>query len=180
MPSYSSMTIVLTIVGASIFYGDFNTIDTSSAINFGVGVFVVAVGIVLLSVLQWCRQMRAKRGIKRAKPTEGDSLLDGKVKGGKEKFAGLPSSKDSVATGTIFNTDRTPSENDSESAGGSRSYVLDGGASYCDSRSYCGDGASTFGDGASTFGDGASVMGDDEDTTPKRKSWRSSRGAAHL
>eukprot|EP00966_Prymnesium_polylepis_P126282 2920503-Prymnesium_polylepis.1 len=109
-------------------------------INFGIGCGIVIIGIFLLSVLQWCRQMRKQRGAKggHKQPSEGDRLLAAK-RDGAGGAGGLPL------------TDHSPSEGgDSQS----QSYVLDGGSSYN------GDGASTFGDGASTYGDGASSAGD--------------------
>jgi len=79
VPSYSSLTIVLTICGAAIFYGDFDTLSRSDIINFAIGVCIVAVGIVLLSVLQWCRQQRKGKPVRMSKSGskahESDSLV---------------------------------------------------------------------------------------------------------
>ena len=97
MPSYSSLTITLTIVGSSIFYGDFKTMEQSNIRNFAVGVSIVGVGIILLSVLQACRLARKNRSAnarlaaKNRRPDEGDALLPG-GKGGKGSIA--PTRKD--------------------------------------------------------------------------------------
>mmetsp|Transcript_27126 Transcript_27126/g.67214 ORF Transcript_27126/g.67214 Transcript_27126/m.67214 type:complete len:437 (+) Transcript_27126:92-1402(+) len=122
VPSYSSLTIVLTIVGASIFYGDFDSINPQEAINFGVGVAIVAIGIILLSILQWCRQMRKQRP-RSKKPSEGDSLLS------------PPNARKTVST--------------SSEAGESASYFGDGASTYGDGASTYDDGASSFGDHSS-------------------------------
>lgn len=119
VPSYSSLTIVLTIVGSSIFYGDFDVISVADSIKFGSGVSIVGIGIILLSILQWCRQMRKQRSVG-LKPSEDDSLLP------REKGHGRPYAASSL-------TDRTPSEE------GGSSYVGDGASTY-------GDGASSAGE----------------------------------
>jgi len=76
VPSYSSLTIVLTITGSAIFYGDFESLDRHNIINFAIGVSIVGVGIILLSVLQWCRYHRKGKGaLRQNKPMEADQLL---------------------------------------------------------------------------------------------------------
>jgi len=123
VPSYSSLTIVLTITGGAVFYGDFDSLTPGSMLNFGVGVSIVAVGILLLSVLQWCRNMRQRKFLKEGGVREPLHSESRGRKGG------------------------APSALSHESPPSADSITLDGASSYG------GDGASTYGDGASTVGD---------------------------
>ena len=55
--------------------------NSDSTVNFLVGVGIVAVGILLLSLLQWCRQQRKGKPIRKRvggeskQPNEADSLI---------------------------------------------------------------------------------------------------------
>merc|ERR1712005_45347 len=120
VPSYSSLTIVLTITGGAVFYGDFDSLSTNATVNFGAGVSIVAVGIVLLSVLQWCRQLRQRKFLKENRGSMREPLHSkGGYDGGSDLHAG-------------------------SSVG--ESVTLDGTSSFGDGASTYGDGASSTGE----------------------------------
>ena len=130
VPSYSSLTIVLTITGSAIFYGDFESLGRDNITYFAVGVAIVALGIILLSVLQWCRYQRQGLGA-RKKPGESDQLLSrskdprqkADLRSLGESSTGSKSSPASVSgdSGVEYRLDGAESSVDGSSAfGGSR------------------------------------------------------------